>query len=175
MILRRPFEGQLPASVVSEIRQHRETPALLEVHIWSMLHPVRRLSGGQLRRALAQANTCSARLGPAYRALEDEVVFQPGREGVPEIIRTAQVQAEPIAQPDSGLGGIWSHLADIGHGPGRSTAEVSTRLATQEESSFLGLTAPAPVFYLVRTAFDSEERPVEICEHVMSGERWPLE
>ena len=41
-------------------------------------------------------------------------------------------------------------------------------------SSFLGLTAPAPVFYLVRTAFDGEDRPVEICEHVMSGERWQL-
>jgi GntR family transcriptional regulator len=36
------------------------------------------------------------------------------------------------------------------------------------------LTAPAPVFYLVRTAFDGEDRPVEICEHVMSGERWQL-
>lgn len=79
-----------------------------------------------------------------------------------------------MTQPDSGPGGIYSRLADIGHGPVRFTEEVSTRLATPEESSFLSLTAPAPVFYLVRTAFDGEDRPVEICEHVMSGERWQL-
>jgi GntR family transcriptional regulator len=79
-----------------------------------------------------------------------------------------------MAEPDTGPGGIYSRLADIGHGPVRFTEEVSTRLATPEESRFLGLTAPAPVFYLVRTALDGDDRPVEICEHVMSGERWQL-
>lgn len=55
-----------------------------------------------------------------------------------------------------------------------SPEDVTTRLATHEEGSFLRLPTPAPVLYLVRTAFDAEGRPVEICEHIMSGERWQL-
>jgi GntR family transcriptional regulator len=79
-----------------------------------------------------------------------------------------------MAEPDSGPGGIYSRLADIGHGPVHFTEDVTTRLATPEESSFLRLPTPAPVLYLVRTAFDAGDRPVEICEHIMSGERWQL-
>ena len=79
-----------------------------------------------------------------------------------------------MAEPDSGPGGIYSRLADIGHGPVHFTEDVTTRLATHEEGSFLRLPTSAPVLYLVRTAFDAEGRPVEICEHIMSGERWQL-
>ena len=50
-----------------------------------------------------------------------------------------------MAEPDSGPGGIYSRLADIGHGPVRFTEDVSTRLATPEESSFLRLPTPAPI------------------------------
>jgi GntR family transcriptional regulator len=38
-----------------------------------------------------------------------------------------------MAEPDTGPGGIYSRLADIGHGPVRFTEEVSTRLATPGE------------------------------------------
>jgi DNA-binding GntR family transcriptional regulator len=30
------------------------------------------------------------------------------------------------------------------------------------------------VFFLVRVAFDANDRPVETCEHIMSGDRWQL-
>jgi DNA-binding GntR family transcriptional regulator len=33
---------------------------------------------------------------------------------------------------------------------------------------------PKPVFFLVRVAFDAGGRPVETCEHIMSGDRWQL-
>jgi GntR family transcriptional regulator len=36
------------------------------------------------------------------------------------------------------------------------------------------LTDPQPVFNLFRTAFDESGAPVEVCEHVMSGDRWLL-
>ena len=83
-------------------------------------------------------------------------------------------EGTPIVQVDSGRGGIHSRLADIGHGPVRFTEEVTIRMASEDESRFLDLPAPEPVFYLVRTAFDAEDRPVEICEHVMPGDRWAL-
>jgi GntR family transcriptional regulator len=46
--------------------------------------------------------------------------------------------------------------------------------ADPEEARFLRLTDPQPVFNLVRTAFDVSGTPVEVCEHVMSGDRWLL-
>ena len=52
-----------------------------------------------------------------------------------------------MAEPDSGPGGIYSRLADIGHGPVHFTEDVTTRLATQEESTFLRLPTPATVLY----------------------------
>ena len=79
-----------------------------------------------------------------------------------------------MAERDTGPGGIYSRLADIGHGPVRFTEEVSTRMPTPEEAEFLGLTPPQPVFFLVRVAFDAGGRPVETCEHIMSGDRWQL-
>jgi GntR family transcriptional regulator len=79
-----------------------------------------------------------------------------------------------MTEPDSGPGGIYSRLAELGHGPARFTEDVSTRMPTPEEASFLRLPHPQPVFYLVRTAFDGGGRPVEVCEHVMAGDRWQL-
>ena len=79
-----------------------------------------------------------------------------------------------MTQPDSGPGGIYSRLAELGHGPARFTEDVSARMPTPEEAGFLRLSRPQPVFYLVRTAFDAEDRPVEVCEHVMAGDRWQL-
>lgn len=79
-----------------------------------------------------------------------------------------------MVERDSGPGGIYSRLADVGHGPVRFAEEVATRMPTPEEARFLRLTDPQPVFNLFRTAFDVSGAPVEVCEHVMSGDRWLL-
>jgi GntR family transcriptional regulator len=79
-----------------------------------------------------------------------------------------------MVQPDTGPGGLYSRLADVGHGPQRFIEEVSTRMATADEARFLGLPTPQPVFFLVRTAIDRTGAPVEVCEHVMAGDRWLL-
>ena len=42
-------------------------------------------------------------------------------------------QGTPMAQRDTGPGGIYSRLADVGHGPVRFTEDVSTRMPTPEE------------------------------------------
>jgi GntR family transcriptional regulator len=79
-----------------------------------------------------------------------------------------------MVDQDSGPGGIYSRLAEVGHRPARFTEEVATRMPTPEEARFLRLTDPQPVFNLFRTAFDEAGTPVEVCEHVMSGDRWLL-
>lgn len=79
-----------------------------------------------------------------------------------------------MVEQDSGPGGIYSRLAEVGHRPARFTEEVATRMPTPEEARFLRLTEPQPVFNLFRTAFDEAGTPVEVCEHVMAGDRWLL-
>jgi GntR family transcriptional regulator len=79
-----------------------------------------------------------------------------------------------MVEQDSGPGGIYSRLADVGHRPTRFTEEVATRMPTPEEARFLRLADPQPIFNLFRTAYDEEGRPVEVCEHVMAGDRWLL-
>jgi GntR family transcriptional regulator len=59
-----------------------------------------------------------------------------------------------MVERDSGPGGIYSRLADVGHAPVRFTEEVATRMPTPEEARFLRLTDPQPVFNQFRTAFD---------------------
>jgi GntR family transcriptional regulator len=79
-----------------------------------------------------------------------------------------------MVEPDTGPGGLYSRLADVGHKPERFIEEVSTRMATEDEARFLGFSAPQPVFFLVRTAIDATDTPVEVCEMVMAGDRWLL-
>ena len=79
-----------------------------------------------------------------------------------------------MVESDTGPGGLYSRLADIGHKPHRFTEEVATRLSTDDEARFLGFSAPQPVFFVVRTATDASGTNVEVCEHVMAGDRWRL-
>jgi GntR family transcriptional regulator len=79
-----------------------------------------------------------------------------------------------MVERDSGPGGIYSRLAEVGHRPAHFTEEVAIRMPTPEEARFLRLPDPQPVFNLFRTAFDEAGTPVEVCEHVMSGDRWLL-
>jgi hypothetical protein len=48
-----------------------------------------------------------------------------------------------MVERDSGPGGIYSLLADVGHGPVRFADEVATRIPTLEEARFLRLTDPS--------------------------------
>jgi UTRA domain len=43
-----------------------------------------------------------------------------------------------MVERDSGPGGIYSRLADVGHGPVRFTEEVATRMPTPEEAGSSG-------------------------------------
>jgi GntR family transcriptional regulator len=114
--------------------------------------------------------------------LEDQALIrrrQMYADGQPMQLATSYVpwsfaEGTRMVELDSGPGGIYSRLAEVGHRPARFTEEVATRMPTPEEARFLRLTAPEPVFKLFRTAFDEEGTPVEVCEHVMAGDRWLL-
>lgn len=84
------------------------------------------------------------------------------------------VQGTPLEQRDSGPGGIYSRLEDLGHQLARFTEDVIARRPSPDEQTFLRIDATQPIFELHRTAYDQEDRPVEICNTVVSTTRYVL-
>jgi GntR family transcriptional regulator len=79
-----------------------------------------------------------------------------------------------IAQPDSGPGGIYARLEDMGHRLDRFEEEIRCRMPLREEAKALRLAPGVPVFHLVRTAFAESGKAVEICDTVMSSDVYVL-
>jgi GntR family transcriptional regulator len=79
-----------------------------------------------------------------------------------------------IAQPNPGPGGIYARLEESGHILERFTEEVSARMPTPDEARALALSPGVPVFRLVRTAYDTEDRPVEVCDTIMASDAYLL-
>jgi GntR family transcriptional regulator len=80
----------------------------------------------------------------------------------------------PIAATDTGAGGIYARLADLGVPPVRFTEELHARMPTHEEATRLQLTSGTPVICIVRTAFASAGQPVELSEMTLSAASYVL-
>jgi GntR family transcriptional regulator len=80
----------------------------------------------------------------------------------------------PIANPNPGPGGIYARLEENGHVLERFTEDVSARMPTPEEARLLQLGPGVPVFRLVRTAYDIDGRPVEVCDTIMAADAYVL-
>jgi GntR family transcriptional regulator len=79
-----------------------------------------------------------------------------------------------IAEVDPGPGGIYARIEEKGLKLGRFNEEVAARMPTDEEVRALKLRAGVPVIHLVRTAYDESDRPIEVCDTVMAGDRYLL-
>lgn len=80
-----------------------------------------------------------------------------------------------IAESDTGPGGIYARLEEMGYVLDRFSEEVSARMPTAAERRRLELSPGTPVIVLVRTAFDTKGRPVEVCDTVKSAPAYVLE
>ena len=85
------------------------------------------------------------------------------------------VKGTPIVEVDPGPGGIYARLEDLGFRLKHFAEEVTARMPSSEEASALRLSSGVPIFSLVRTAYDSEEKPLEVCDTVMAGDAFVLE
>ncbi|WP_405702836.1 GntR family transcriptional regulator [Streptomyces sp. NBC_00069] len=85
------------------------------------------------------------------------------------------VAGTPIAEPDSGPGGIHARLAELGYGPVRFREEVRSRMPSPEEADRLGPAAGNPVVLVRRTAFAADGRAVEVAEMVLDASAYVLE
>ena len=83
-------------------------------------------------------------------------------------------EGTPIADPNPGPGGIYARLEENGHVLERFTEEVTARMPTPEEARLLNLGPGVPVFRLVRTAYDSDDRAVEVCDTIMATDAYLL-
>lgn len=84
------------------------------------------------------------------------------------------VKGTPIAEIDPGPGGIYARLEDQGFRLKHFAEEVSTRMPSPQEAAALRLASGVPVFSLIRTAYSSEEKPLEVCDTVMAGDAFVL-
>lgn len=78
----------------------------------------------------------------------------------------------PIAEPNPG--GIYARLEELGHRVDHFEEEIRARMPDQNEVKTLHLAAGVPVTHLVRTAFDTEGRAVEVCDTVMAADTYVL-
>jgi GntR family transcriptional regulator len=79
-----------------------------------------------------------------------------------------------MTQENPGPGGIYARIEELGHVLGRFTEEVTARMPTPEEAKALRLAPGTPVLTLLRVAYDTDDRPVEVCDTVMSADHFVL-
>ncbi|MFJ6723416.1 UTRA domain-containing protein [Streptomyces sp. NPDC091281] len=101
-------------------------------------------------------------------------------DGKPVLIATsyfpaALVAGTAIARVDTGPGGVYARLAELGRGPVRFREEVRSRMPSREEADALGLPAGVPVVLVARTAYDADGVAVEVNAMVLDSAAYVLE
>jgi GntR family transcriptional regulator len=81
----------------------------------------------------------------------------------------------PIVEPNPGPGGIYARLEDAGHVLDHFVEEVTARMPSAEERRRLNLPDGVPVLVVVRTAYDTTGRAVEVCDTVKASPAYVLE
>jgi GntR family transcriptional regulator len=101
-------------------------------------------------------------------------------DGQPVELATSYIPSEiargrKIADVDTGPGGVYARLEEMGHRLGEFVEEVSVRMPTPNERRRLQLGAGVPVMIVLRTAYDAEGRPVEVTDTIKAGPSYVLE
>ncbi|NSC21505.1 GntR family transcriptional regulator [Streptomyces albus subsp. chlorinus] len=85
------------------------------------------------------------------------------------------VAGSAITQRDTGPGGIYARLAELGHKPVHFREEIRCRMPSQDEANRLSLSMGTPVVLVCRTAFADEGHPVEFNEMTLDSASYVLE
>lgn len=101
-------------------------------------------------------------------------------DGKPVLLATSYFPADLVAgsaitRDDTGPGGSYARLAELGHGPARFREEIRSRMPTQDEAARLGLGSGTPVVLICRTAFGADGRAVEVNEMTLDSAAYVLE
>ncbi|WP_432070880.1 GntR family transcriptional regulator [Streptomyces sp. AA1529] len=85
------------------------------------------------------------------------------------------VEGTAITRVDTGEGGTYARLAEIGHAPAHFREEIRCRLPTAEEAEHLAMPLERPIIKLCRTAFDAAGSSVEVNEMTLDSASYVLE
>jgi GntR family transcriptional regulator len=85
------------------------------------------------------------------------------------------VRGTPIEQPDTGPGGTYARLEEMGHRLDRFEERVTARMPSPDEAKSLDLGPGTPVILVARTAYAVGNRPVELCDTTMAADRYELQ
>ncbi|MFF4446597.1 GntR family transcriptional regulator [Streptomyces sp. NPDC001502] len=80
-----------------------------------------------------------------------------------------------ITQVDTGPGGAYARLAELGHAPVHFREEIRSRMPSADEAEQLSLSMGTPVIHIVRTAFAQGGRVVEVNEMTLDSASYVLE
>ncbi|MFI5831050.1 GntR family transcriptional regulator [Streptomyces sp. NPDC051578] len=101
-------------------------------------------------------------------------------EGKPVLKATSYIPADiadgtEIAAEDTGRGGVYARLEELGHGPTLFREEVRSRMPNKEEKEQLDIARGTPVIEIHRFAAEESGRIVEVNEMVLDSASYVLE
>ncbi|GHH58909.1 GntR family transcriptional regulator [Lentzea cavernae] len=87
----------------------------------------------------------------------------------------ALVAGSAITQINTGDGGAYARLKELGYEPVRFREELRVRMPRDAERETLDLAQGTPVILIVRTAYTADDQPVEVNEMVLDSAAYVLE
>ncbi|WP_441249767.1 GntR family transcriptional regulator [Kitasatospora sp. McL0602] len=135
-------------------------------------------------RATVVEQPCPGRIAEALGLEAGAAVWVRDRrylvEGAPVMLATsylpaAKVAGSAITSVDSGPGGTYARLAELGWAPVAFREQVRVRMPLPEEAQALSLGAGTPVVLIVRFAFAQGGLPLEVNEMTLDASRYLME
>lgn len=101
-------------------------------------------------------------------------------DGKPVLLATSYlpmplVSGSAITQEETGPGGTYARLAELGYEPTHFREEIRSRMPSKDEMTQLSMAAGTPVVLICRTAFTDQGRPVEVNEMTLDAASYVLE
>lgn len=85
------------------------------------------------------------------------------------------VKGTRVEAADTGPGGVYARLAELGHKPVNFREELRARMPRESETKLLDLAQGTPVVVVVRTAYTAEGQAIEVNEMVLDSSSYILE
>jgi GntR family transcriptional regulator len=80
-----------------------------------------------------------------------------------------------LTEKDTGPGGTYSRLAELGHKPKRANERTRERAPEDAEAAGLRMDASQRVFHITRTVWDAAGQVVEVTESVLPAYQWEFQ
>ncbi|PWW59533.1 GntR family transcriptional regulator [Actinokineospora spheciospongiae] len=85
------------------------------------------------------------------------------------------VEGSRVTEEDTGPGGVYARLAELGHKPTLFREQLRCRMPRADQAAALGLAQGTPVVEIMRTAYTADERVVEVNTMVLDSSAYMLE